>query len=93
VRDSSGILLGLVSYPKPFKDRRGVYRIDGRDLAVTDLNSGEPVSNVAGMLWGPGKILMEPGDGLFSRQHFNAERDYLVIVVPCPGAHMGGRAP
>lgn len=85
--------LGLLDSPKPYKDARGCIRIDGRNLRVIDLDTGAPVENVKGMLWGPGKTLMDqhPEEGLFSSEHFDRERDYLVIVVECESALSVGR--
>ena len=86
----SGIRLGLVTRHKPFKDDRGVYRMDGQEMVVVDLESGAPVTNLAGMIWGPGSILMEPSpdEGIFTREHFDPAADYLVVVVRCDGAQM-----
>lgn len=59
----------------------------GRHLVVVDLDSMEPVENVAGMIWGAGKLLMTPlegeTEGLFTREHFDPEADYVVVVVRC----------
>lgn len=78
--------MGLSSRP-PHRDERGVTRIHARDLQVVDLDTGQPVENVEALLWGPGKILVEPcQEGIFTTDHLSADRSYLVIVVECDGA-------
>ena len=86
--------LGLITYPKPFEDDRGVVRIDGRHLQVVDLATLEPVENLAGMLWGQGSLLLGGSEeGLLTPEHVDANADYLILVVPCAAAENLDRPP
>ena len=80
--------LGLLMKRKPgLPDINGALQIDGKELYVGDPDTGERLENQAGMLWGPGEILMEPTEeGLFTKEHFDPNKDYLVVVVECETA-------
>jgi hypothetical protein len=86
--------LGLLDQPATYKDERGVFLMHARRIDVIDLDTGGLVENVAGVLWGPGSVLMDPtgdAEGLFTPEHFDREKDYLVVVVECPHAISVGR--
>jgi len=78
--------LGLQDYRKPFQDDRGVIRIDGRDLVVVDLNSGEPIENMVAMTWGSASMLAGFEGSLLTSEHVKEGKDYLVVVVECTHA-------
>ena len=82
--------LGLASRPKPFKDDRGVFRMDGKELYVCDLDTGDRLENQTAMLWCQGSLLthqLEGEDGgLLTPDHVEAETDYLVVIVKCEAA-------
>ena len=79
--------LGLHTSRKPWTDDRGVVRINGLEMTTVDLDTGDRLENQSGMIWTPGSLLMEPlEDGLFSKEHFDPDKDYLVVVVECENA-------
>ena len=83
--------IGLHDYSKPFKDARGVVRMDGRRLAAVDLDSGQEVENVTAMTWGDSSMLAGFNGALLTDEHVEEGKDYLVVVVECDGAHRIGR--
>lgn len=86
--------LGLRDRHQPFEDDRGVIRMHARSFEVIDLDTGAVLENQAGMIWGPGSLLMRPlEEGLFTPEHFDAEKDYLVVVVRCDAAIIEEPAP
>lgn len=82
--------LGLFNDRRPFKDSRGVWRIDGMDLHVVDPDTGDRLEGIKGMLWCDGSLLihrLEGEDGgLLTPEHVQAGKSYLVVVVECEGA-------
>lgn len=63
--------IGLHDFRKPFEDDRGVTRIDGRDIIVVDLDSGEPVENLVAMTWGGASMLAGFEGALLTPDHVN----------------------
>lgn len=78
--------LGLIDVSLPFKDRRGVYRMDGRDFQVIDLDTGAPLENQVAMCWGSGSMLCDGEEPLLTPEHVSRDKDYLVVVVECGAA-------
>ena len=81
--------LGLIDRPSTLEELRcqKVPRLGSHHMEVVDLETGELVDNLAGMIWTPGSLLMQPlEEGLFTTEHFEPERDYLVLVIPCDSA-------
>ena len=78
--------LGLHDFPRPFEDKRGVVRMNGRDLAVVELDSGERIENLVAMTWGGASMLAGFEGALLTSEHVEDGKDYLVVVVECEGA-------
>ncbi len=82
--------LGLATRSKPFEDDRGVIRMDGKEMYVIDLDTGDRLENQTSWLWCKGSLLthqLEGEDGgLLTPEHVEAEADYLVVIVRCDGA-------
>ena len=52
-----------------------------RTLKVADIETGEEVENVLGMIWGPASVLTEGSEPLFPSDHFNSPTQEVVVVV------------
>ncbi len=81
------IELDLIEYPKPFEDRRGVVILNGRAMDVVERDTLRPVRGHRGWLWLDGEMLLKPLDEpLFTPDHVQAGKDYLVLVYEVPAA-------